>query len=133
MSSDLPHKIQEIQIAQPVRVIDHKRLIFPKFNKATHLLLEALTVVIDLLDRHHGSQIRSPGGIPDHCGSPADQSNWTIPAHLQALHQSQGHKMPYMQGICRRIKADIKGRSAMINQIFDSLFIRQLRNQPSGH
>ena len=131
--SDLTHEIQEVQITQPVGVIDHLGLARSELDETAHLLLEALTVMIDLLDGHHLTHIGTTGRVTDHTGTTADQGDRLIAGLLQTLHQGQCHKVTYMQRICRRVKADIEGRLPVIDQITNLLLIGNLRNQSSGY
>ena len=68
-----------IQIQQPVRIVHHQRFAFREINKLAHLLLKTVTVVLDLLRRHHASHIRSSRRISDICLVPPPiKCNWFI-------------------------------------------------------
>ena len=46
--------------------------------------------------------------VADHRRAVADEGDGLIARHLQPLHEAQGHKVPHMQRICRRVKANIE-------------------------
>ena len=129
MGADVPDKLDVIEVAEPVRVIDHHGLAFTELDEAAHLFFEAFTVMVDLFDCHHGTQVSPAGGISDHACAAADQSDRLVARHLQALHQQKGHEMAYMQGIRRRVKADIEFGPAVVDQIPDLVFARDLCQQ----
>ena len=133
MNSDITDKLNVVEIPEPVGVIDHLCLAraLAELDKAAHLLFEALTVVVDRLNRHHRSEIGSSGGISDHSGSAADQRDRLVSGFLQTLHEKKCHKVADMQRICRRVKTDIERRLACVDQLGDFLFIRELGKQSS--
>ena len=130
--SDVPEELDVVEVSEPVGVVDHHGLAFAEFDKAAHLLLEALTVVVDLLDGHHGAKIRAPGGIADHACAAAYERYGLVACFLQSLHKKKGHKVAYMQGISGRIKADIEGGLAVVDQVSDLGGIRKLCQKASG-
>ncbi len=58
-----------------------------------------------------------------------DQYDRPVAGHLQALHQAEGHKVPDMERVGGRIKADVEGCPAAVDQLPDFFFVRHLRNQ----
>ena len=65
-----------------------------------------------------------PDGVADHRGAAADQGNRTVAGHLQTFHQAQRHKVTNMQRVRRRVKSNIKGRLAAVNQFLNQFFRR---------
>ena len=130
---DFAQKVYIVQVQQPVRVIDRNRLslALSEIDKSAHLLTEALAVVLNLLNRHHGTGIGSAGRISDHARAAAQESDRFIPRHLQPLHQAQCHKVAYMEAVRGRIESDVKGRPAVIDHLTDLFRIRQLREKAS--
>ena len=57
--TDITDKLDVVEVAQPVCIVDHQRLVGSELDKAAHLLFEALAVVVDHFDCHHGTQILS--------------------------------------------------------------------------
>ena len=82
---------------------------------------------------HHGTHIRSAGGVPDHGGAAANQGDGFVARHLQTLHQAQRHKVTHMQGVGGGVKADVERGLAVIHHLPDFLFIGNLGDQAPGH
>ena len=57
MRSYFPEEINVIQPHQPLGIVDHHGLAFGKINKAAHLLLKTIAVVLDDLRCHHGTHV----------------------------------------------------------------------------
>ena len=131
MSTNIPDKLNVVQISQPVGIVYHHSLVFTKLDETAHLLLKALTVVIDGLFGHHASHVGSSGRIAYHSGSATDQCNRFVSCHLKPLHQAQSHEMPHMQTVCSRIKTDVKNGFPIVDQFLNLFFVCQLRKQPS--
>ena len=129
LRSDVTHEIQEVQITEPVRIVDDLCLSFAKFDEAGHLLLEAFYIVINHINGHHLPHVGAAGGVADHRGASADKGDRLVARRLKSLHQQQGHKVAHMQGISGRIKADIEGGFSLIDEIGDFLFVCELREQ----
>ena len=64
-------------------------------------------------------------------GAAADENDGLVARHLQALHQAQRHKVTDVQGIRRGVKADVEAGAAVVDQITDLLFVRDLCDQTS--
>ena len=131
LRTDVAHELKEIEITQPVCVVDHLCLAGSEIDKTAHLFLKAVTVVINLLDRHHLTHVASSGRISDHRGSAAYKSDRLVASLLHALHQQKCHKMSDMKGVRSRVKANIKRRLSIIDQLRDFLLIGQLCEQSS--
>ena len=130
MCTHFPKQLNIIQIHQPVRIINHQSLTFRKINKTAHLFFKTITIVLNLLYCHHSTHICSTGRIPHHSGTAPNQGYRLISCHLQTLHQTQSHKMTYMETVCGRVKSNIKSCLSMIDQLFYFFFICQLGKQP---
>ena len=128
----LPQQLYVIQLHQPLSVIDHNGLPLAKINKPLHLLFKAVTIVLNRLACHHLAHICAAGGIADHAGTSADQGDGPVSRHLEALHQTQGHKVAHMQRVRRGVKPNIKYRLAIVHQLLDLRLVRYLGNQPAG-
>ena len=131
MRSDIADKLDIVQVTQPVGIVDHHCLSLAEFDKTAHLLLKALTVMIDHLRRHHGSHISTSRRISDHAGSAADQCNRFISRHLQSLHQAECHEMSHMKAVCGGVEADIEYSLSVIDQLLDLLLVCQLCEKSS--
>ena len=146
MHPDIPDKFNVIQIHQPVRIVHHQgngMLLFrsfplrrrgpcriPEIDKAAHLSLEALAVMLYGLSGHHGAQIASARRISDHARAASYEGNGLIARHLQPLHQTEGHEMPHVQAVRGGIEPDIKGGLPVIDQLLDLFLVGELRQQP---
>ena len=128
----LPQQFHVVQLQQPIRIVEHPGLPLAEFDKALHLLFEAIAVVLDGLGRHHGAHIASAGGVSNHSGTAADQGDGPVARHLQPLHQAQGHEVAYVKGIRSGIEADIEYRLARIDHFRDLFLIGDLGDQPPG-
>ena len=132
-AADLTNEINIVQVQQPVSVVDHLCLPLAKLNKALHLLLEAITVVLDGLLSHHRPHIRTAGGVSDHSSTTANEGNGLIASHLQPLHQAQCHKVSNMERVSRGIKANIERSLAVVDHLADLFFIGHLGDQAAGN
>ena len=133
MCADFTEQFYVVQIHQPVCVVDHKCLAIGEVDEFTHLLLEAVTVMLDGLYRHHGTHIGTSAGVADHAGTAADQGDGLVACHLQTLHQAKCHEVSDMKAVCRGIKADIEGCFAVVDEFFDFFFVCHLRDQAAGN
>ena len=131
MNADITDEFNIIEVAEPVGIVDHQSLVGSEFNEAAHLLLEALAVVVDLLDRHHGPEILSSGRVSDHTGTAADECDRLVAGLLQTLHQKQGHKVTDMKRVGGRVKTNIESRLAVVDQVSDLILVCQLGQKPS--
>ena len=132
MGTYVADKLDVIQVPKPVGIVHHSRLALAELDEAGHLPLKALAVAVNLLDGHHAAHIGSAGGISYHTRAAADQSNRLIARHLEALHQAERHKVPYMQTVRGRIEADIEGRLALVYEAAHLFLVGHLCNQPAG-
>ena len=129
----LTQQIHVIQLQQPVGVVEHDGLALTELDKALHLALEALGVVVDILLGEHLPHIGAAGGVTDHGGAAADEGDGLVARHLQALHQSQGHEMTRRQRIRRAVKADVEGGFAVVDHLTDLFLVGDLCDQATGH
>ena len=129
----IAQQIDIIELQEPVGVVDHDGLVVAEFNEAFHLMFETLTVVLNGLRGHHGAHIGTAGGVADIAGAAADQDDRTVPCHLQALHEAESHKVTDMQAVCRGVKADIKGRLTVVDELFDLFLVSHLSDEPAGN
>ena len=120
-----------VQVQQPVGVVQHQSLVIREVDELFHLLFKAGCIVGDILFGQHLAHIGAAGGIADHGSASADQGDRLVACHLQALHQGQGHKMACGQAVGRAVKADIKSRLAVVDQIND-LVVGDLCHQTTG-
>ncbi len=132
MHADIADKLNVIEVAEPVGIVDHEGLVGPELDKAAHLLFEALAVVVDLVDSHHAAQVLAAGRISDHASAAAHQGDRFVARLLQPLHQKQGHKMTNVQRIRSGIKSDIKSGLSIVHEITDLVLVRQLGQKPPG-
>ena len=73
----------------------------------------------------------SAGGVADHGGAAADQSDRLIARHLQTLHQGQRHEVTGSQAVGRAVKADVEGGFAVVDEV-DDLLIGDLGDQTAS-
>ena len=85
--ANLTQKLNIIQLQKPVCVVNHERLAVGEIDKAFHLALKTLRIMVDILHGQHLAHIRTAGGIADHCCTSADQRDRFVTSHLQTLHQ----------------------------------------------
>ncbi len=76
--------------------------------------------------RHHGAHISASGGIANIACTAADKHNRLVAGQLQTTHQTEGHEVTDMQGVCRGVKADIESRTAVIDELTDFRFVCDL-------
>ena len=129
----LTQQIHVIQLQQPVGVVEHDGLAFTELDKALHLALKALGVVVDILLGEHLPHIGAAGGVTDHGGAAADEGDGLVARHLQALHQGQGHEMTRRQRVRCAVKADVKGSLAVVDHFTDLFLVGDLCDQATGH
>ena len=132
-SANVPDKLYIVEVQKPVGVVHHLGLAGAKLNEPLHLLFEALAVVLNGLLGHHGAHVRPTGGVANHGGTAANEGNGLISRHLQPLHETQGHKMAHMEGICRGVKANVEGSLAVVHHFPDFCFVGHLSNEATGH
>jgi len=130
--TDFAQKLDVVEVQEPVGVIQHHSLAVAKLDEALHLALEALGVMVDVLFGQHFAHIGTPGGVTDHGGAAADQGDGTVACLLQAFHQGQGHKVASGQAVGRAVKADVERSLAVVDYLFDFLFVRNLCDQAAG-
>ena len=131
--TDVPDEVHIVQVQQPVGVVDHLGLALAEVDEPGHLLLEAVAVVLDSLLGHHGAHVGAAGGVADHGGAAADQSNGLVAGHLQPFHQAQGHEVAHVEGIGSGVKANIEGGLAVVHQLPDLVLVGHLGDQAAGN
>lgn len=108
MDADIPHKVQEVQVADPVRIIVDKRLTVREIDQACHLLLEAGGIVVDLLVGHHAAHIGLSGWITNHCSTTAKQDDRSMTGPLHMRHGHQRNIVADVQAVSSWVKSNIK-------------------------
>jgi len=129
----LAQQLDIVQGLQPLGVIQHQRLAIGKVDKLLHLTLEALRIVLDGLLGEHLTHIGTAGGVADQGRAVADQSDGLVARHLQTLHQTQRHKVTYVQRVCRAVKADVERGLAVVDHLSDLFLVGDLCDQSAGH
>ena len=89
--------------------------------------------MVDIIGGEHLPHIGTAGGVTDHGGTAADEGDGFVPCHLQTLHQRKRHKMAGGQAIGGAVKADIEGRLALVDHLFDLILVGHLCNQAAGN
>ena len=117
-----------VELPQPLAVVDHQRLAIGKFNEPRHLRLEPFAVRLNLFVGHHAAHIGSPRGIAYRARAAADKADRAVPGALEPSHRHQREKVPDMQTVRRRIKADIKRDFFLGKKPLDLFFVRALRD-----
>ena len=125
----LAQQLNIVEIQQPVSVVDHDGLTLAEVDKALHLALEALRVVVNILFGEHLAHIRAARGVADHGRAAADERDGLVARHLEAFHQRQRHKVTGRQAVGRAVKADIELGLARVDHFTDLFLVRDLRKQ----
>ena len=133
LSADFTEQFDVIELQEPVRVVDHDRFAFAELDESLHLSLEAVTVVLDGLRRHHGTHVGTTGGVADIAGAATDQNDRLVARHLQSLHEAERHEVADMEGVRRRVEADVEGGFPFVDEFLDFVFIRHLGNKAAGN
>ena len=109
MHANVAHEIEEIEVAEPIRIVrKNGGILSLKGHKARHLLLEAGGVVIQFFTRHHPAHIRFAGRVADGGRAAAKEHDGPVPAALHVRHGHEGNIMADVQAVRSRIEADIK-------------------------
>ena len=130
--ANFTQQLNVVQVQQPVSVVQHHSLAFAKLNKALHLALKALGVMVNVLFGQHFAHVGTARRVADHGGAAANQGNGLVACHLQALHQGQGHKVAGGQAVGCAVKADVENSLAVVDYFLDFFLVRYLGNQAAG-
>ena len=130
--ANFTQQLNVVQVQQPVSVVQHHGLAFAKLNKALHLALKALGVMVNVFFGQHFAHVGTARRVTDHGGAAANQGNGLIACHLQALHQGQGHKVAGGQAVGCAVKADVESSLAVVDYFLDFFLVRYLGNQAAG-
>ena len=126
--ADLTQVVDVVQLAQPVRIVDHERLAIGKINEASNLLFKAVAIVLDLLVRQHPAHVTAPGWIADRARAAADEGNGAMARPLQMRHGHEGDEVTGMQAVRRRVKTDVERDFLLVQELAQLLLIRALRD-----
>ena len=129
----IPEHFHIVQVQQPIGIVNHQSLALGEVNEPLHLALEAGSVVVDVLLGQHLAHIRPAGGIADHGGTAANQSDGFVAGHLQPLHQGQGHEMACGEAVGGAVKANIEGGLAVVNHFLDFFLVGHLGDEAAGN
>ena len=129
MRTHLAQELNIVEVEQPVSVVDHEGFAVREIDKAAHLLLKTVDIVLDRLLCEHLAKIRSAGRITDHACAAAEKGDRLVAGHLQPLHEAERHKVSYMKAVRCGIETDIESSLSGINEFPDLLFICHLRDQ----
>ena len=88
--------------------------------------------MLDGLLGQHLAHVGTAGGVSDQRGAVADEGDGLVARHLQALHQTQSHKVADMQRVRRAVKADVERGLAVVDHLADLFLIRDLGDQAAG-
>ena len=127
----IAQQLDIVQVQQPVGIVQHQGLALREVDELLHLLLEAGSVVGNVLLGQHLAHIGTAGGVADHGGAAADEGDGLVACHLQALHQGQGHEMSGGQAVGGAVEADVEGSLAVVDEV-DDLLIGDLGHQTAG-
>ena len=130
LGADIAHKLDEVQVAQPVAVIDDDGVSFAEIQETGHLLFDALHVAVNGFRGQHFPHVRLAGGIADHGGSAAHQGNRLMAGPLHMRHRHDRDVMADMQAVRGGIKTDVKyGR---LFQLFVKLVLKRYLRDKSA-
>ena len=129
MRTHLAQELNIVEVEQPVSVVDHEGFAVREIDKAAHLLLKTVDIVLDRLLCEHLAKIRSAGRITDHACAAAEKGDRLVAGHLKPLHEAERHKVSYMKAVRSGIETDIESSLSGINEFPDLLFICHLRDQ----
>ena len=102
-------QLDVVQIQQPVGVVQHQSLAVGEVDELLHLALEALRVVLDGILGQHLTHVGAAGGVTDQGRTVADQGDRFVSALLEMLQDHDADKVADVQGISRRVDADVGG------------------------
>ena len=88
--ADLAQQLNVVQVQQPVGVVQHQGLALAELDKALHLTLEALGVVVDVLLGQHLAHIGTAGRVTDHRRAAADQGDGRVACHAAGASSGSG-------------------------------------------
>ena len=121
--ADVAHELDEVQVAQPVAVVDDNRLALGKIEEAAHLLFNLRNVVVDGFNGHHLAHIGLSGRVANHRGAAAHQRNRTVSRTLHVRHRHDWDVVTDVQGIGGRVEADVEG--GRILELFVKLIFKR--------
>ena len=108
LRTDIPHKIDKVQVTEPVAVIDDQRFAIIKIEETGHLLFDAFNIPVNGFHGQHFSHIGFSGRVTNHGCSAAHKRDGLV---TRPLHMSHGHDrniVPDMQAVGGRVKSYIK-------------------------
>ncbi len=129
--ADLAQKLNVVEVKKPVGVVDHHCLAFAEVDKALHLTLEAVCIVLNILTREHFSHVCSARGITYHSSAAAYESNGLVACHLQTLHKRKSHEMSRGEAVCGAVKADVEGGLPVVDHRAYLFFVSDLSKKSS--
>ena len=109
MRSYIPQQLNVVQLAEPISVVDNQSLVIAEIKKSSHLLLEAIAIVLNILVGKHLAHIGTTRWITYSTSTAAYQANRTMTCSLHMGHNHQAQKMTYMKAVCCWIKTYIEG------------------------
>ena len=80
--ADLTQEVYIVEVQQPVGVVYHDGLVLAELNKALHLALEALCIMLNVLAGEHFAHVCAAGGVAYHGGAAADKRDRLVAGHL---------------------------------------------------
>ena len=141
VAADIPDKFYVVQGQQPGGVVDADGLsslwlfigpaaavgkCFVELDEFLEQLLKLVAVVLDGLWRHHLPHIGAAGRVAHHGRAPADEDNGRMAVLLHPHHYDYLHKMPYVQAVRCRVKADVKADAFLSQKLADFFVVRGL-------
>ena len=126
MRPDIPQQFNVIQSPQPVAIIDHQRPALIEINKALHLFLEAVAVMLDHFIGKHLAHIAPSRRIPYRTGAATDKADRPVTGPLHVRHGHKAEEMSDMKAVRGGIKADIKSNLFIFQQGAHLFFIGAL-------
>ena len=106
--ADVAHEVDEVQVTQPVAVVDDDGLVLREVEEPAHLLPDARDVAVDRFHGHHLAHVRLAGRVANHGGTAAHQGDGTVSGALHVRHGHDRNVVADVQGVGCRIETDVE-------------------------
>ena len=97
MCTNFSQKLNVIEVSEPVSVVYDESLALREINDLAHLLLEALNIVVDGLNRHHLTHVSTSGRIADHTRAAAHERDRSVACLLHVAHYHHLNEVAYVK------------------------------------
>ena len=126
VGTHLTKQINIVQLAEPITVIYHQCLAITKVNKACHLLLELIAVILNILIGEHFAHITATRRITYSTSTAAYKTYWSVTGLLKVGHNHKSKKVTYMKAVSSWIKTNVEGNLLILKHCTNFIFISTL-------